>query len=66
VWSTDDPAIGREAAEACGRHVEGPYRFEILPGVSHWVPEEAPDDLNRLLLDHLARASTRSGDAQAQ
>jgi pimeloyl-ACP methyl ester carboxylesterase len=66
VWSTDDPAIGREAAEACRRHVEGPYRFEILPGVSHWVPEDAPDDLNRLLLDHLARASTRSGDAQAQ
>jgi pimeloyl-ACP methyl ester carboxylesterase len=53
VWSTNDPALGREAAEATARYVEGPYRFEVLDGVSHWIPEEAPDALNRLLLDHL-------------
>ena len=55
VWSTEDPALGREAAEATGRFVEGPYRFEVLDGVSHWVAEQAPDRLNALLLDHLAR-----------
>lgn len=54
VWSTDDMALGREAAEATGGHVAGPYRFEVLEGVSHWVPEAAADDLNRLLLEHLA------------
>lgn len=54
VWSDQDPAIGREAAEGTAAHVEGPYRFEVLAGVSHWVPEAAPDELNRLLLDHLA------------
>jgi pimeloyl-ACP methyl ester carboxylesterase len=54
VWSTDDMALGREAAEDTGNHVEGPYRFEVLEGVSHWVPEAAPADLERLLLDHLA------------
>ena len=59
VWSTDEPAIGREAVEACGRYVEGPYRMEVLEGVGHWIPEEAPDDLNRLPLSHLSR----SGDA---
>jgi pimeloyl-ACP methyl ester carboxylesterase len=53
VWSTNDPALGREAAEATGQHVAGPYRFEVLEGVSHWVPEDAPDTLNALLLDHL-------------
>ena len=53
VWSTDDQAIGRRAAEACGKFVSGPYRFEVLEGVSHWIPETAPDDLNRLLLEHL-------------
>jgi pimeloyl-ACP methyl ester carboxylesterase len=57
VWSTNDPALGREAAEATGEHVDGPYRFEVLEGVSHWVPEEAPDALNALLLDHLGSAS---------
>lgn len=54
VWSTDDMALGREAAEASGKYVTGEYRFEVLEGVSHWIPEAAPDDLNRLLLEHLA------------
>jgi pimeloyl-ACP methyl ester carboxylesterase len=53
VWSTNDPALGREAAEATAGQVEGPYRFEELEDVSHWIPEEAPDALNRLLLGHL-------------
>jgi len=54
VWSTADIAIGREGAEATAEHVEGRYRFEVLEGVSHWIPEEAADELNRLLLDHLS------------
>jgi pimeloyl-ACP methyl ester carboxylesterase len=53
VWSTADSAIGRRSAESCGRFVSGRYRFEVLEGVSHWIPETAPDALNRLLLDHL-------------
>jgi pimeloyl-ACP methyl ester carboxylesterase len=28
----------------------------VLEGVSHWIPEEAPDRLNELLLEHLASA----------
>lgn len=54
VWSTEDMALGREAAEATASHVEGPYRFEVLEGVSHWVPEEAATDLSRLLGEHLS------------
>jgi pimeloyl-ACP methyl ester carboxylesterase len=53
VWSTQDIALGRQAAEATAQWVSGPYRFEILEGVSHWIPEAAPQDLNRLLLEHL-------------
>ena len=56
VWSTEDVALGRTAAEATAAHVRAPYRFEVLEGVSHWVPEQAPDVLSRLLLEHL-RAS---------
>jgi pimeloyl-ACP methyl ester carboxylesterase len=58
VWSTEDVALGREAAEATGLHVPGPYRFEVLDGVSHWIAEQAPDRLTPLLLDHLGSAST--------
>jgi pimeloyl-ACP methyl ester carboxylesterase len=53
VWSTEDIALGRQAAEATAQWVSGPYRFEVLDGVSHWIPEAAPDDLSRLLLEHL-------------
>jgi pimeloyl-ACP methyl ester carboxylesterase len=54
VWSTRDAAIGEVAARAAEQHVEGPYRFEVLEGVSHWITEEAPQQMSKLLLEHLA------------
>ena len=54
VWSDKDVAIGRDAAEATAEHVQGPYRFEVLTGVNHWIPEVAPDELDRLLVEHLS------------
>lgn len=54
AWSDADAVFGRFAAEHTADHVSGPYRFENLDGVSHWVPEEAPDRLVPLLLAHLA------------
>jgi pimeloyl-ACP methyl ester carboxylesterase len=53
VWSTHDSAFGPTAAQETRRWVSGPYRFEILQGVSHWVPEEAPETLSGLMLQHL-------------
>ncbi|MCU1499931.1 MAG: alpha/beta hydrolase [Acidimicrobiales bacterium] len=54
VWSTEDIAFGRTAAELTGGQVDGPYTFEVLQGVSHWVPEAAPDELAGFVLTHLA------------
>ena len=54
VWSTEDIALGRVAAEATVDWVAAQYRFEVLAGVSHWIPEMAPDELNAVLLGHLA------------
>jgi pimeloyl-ACP methyl ester carboxylesterase len=54
VWSTGDRALGRTAAEATAEWVAGRYRFDVLEGVSHWVPEEAPQELGRMLLEHLS------------
>ncbi len=56
VWSTDDVALGRDGAEATAAYVDGPYRFEVLEGVSHWIPEEVPGTLTPLLLEHLTSA----------
>jgi pimeloyl-ACP methyl ester carboxylesterase len=56
VWSDGDEALGRYGAERTGAHVAGPYRFVELSGVSHWIPEQAPDRLVPPLLEHLASA----------
>jgi len=53
VWSTEDPALGRRQAENTARHVAGAYRFEVIDGVDHWLPELAPERVNALLLEHL-------------
>jgi pimeloyl-ACP methyl ester carboxylesterase len=33
--------------------VEGSWRYEEISGASHWVPLDAPDRLNELLLEWL-------------
>ncbi|HEX3794954.1 MAG TPA: alpha/beta hydrolase [Acidimicrobiales bacterium] len=53
VWSSGDAVLGRVAAEATADYVGGLYEFAELEGVSHWIPELAPDELNHLLLRHL-------------
>jgi len=55
VWSTEDIALGRTAAEATEAFVAGPYRFVVLDGVSHWVPEEAADRVVEELLAAVRR-----------
>lgn len=54
VWSDKDVAIGRTAAQACAAHVTGDYRFVVLPGVSHWIPDEAPGPLAEAILARCA------------
>lgn len=54
VWSDGDLAIGRGPAEACAGHVTGDYTFVELSGVSHWIPEEAPDALADAILDRIS------------
>ena len=50
VWSDRDAAVGRVAAERCGKHVTGDYRFVELPGVSHWIADQAPQELTDAVL----------------
>lgn len=51
VWSDGDTALCRDGAELTGDYVDAPYRFEVIPGVNHWVPENAAARLSELLLD---------------
>ena len=54
VWGSDDPALGRAAAEGSAAYVTGPYRFVELEGAGHWIPETEAETFARLVLAHLA------------
>ncbi len=45
VWSDGDLYVGRDSLAGNERFVEGPYDLVVLPGVSHWIPTQAPDAL---------------------
>jgi pimeloyl-ACP methyl ester carboxylesterase len=54
VWSDQDPAIGPEGPYATERYVNGPYKFVVLEGIGHWIPELAAERFSAELLTHLA------------
>ncbi len=56
IWGDADATVGRVAADGTAEHVAGPYRFEVLPGVGHFVTDQAGDKVTELLLDFLATA----------
>jgi pimeloyl-ACP methyl ester carboxylesterase len=56
IWGEDDHSVGRSAASFTAQHVTGPYRFEVLPGIGHFITDQIPAAVTRLLLSHLATA----------
>jgi pimeloyl-ACP methyl ester carboxylesterase len=53
IWSDRDHYLDGERMRNSGALVKGPWRYEEIPDASHWVPLDAPDRLNGLLLDWL-------------
>lgn len=53
VWSTNDIALTEEQMTGSQKYVTGPWRYERLEDIGHWIPTEAPGQLNELLLDFL-------------
>jgi pimeloyl-ACP methyl ester carboxylesterase len=58
IWSTDDHYLDGERMERSGAYVQAPRRYEVIEGASHWIPLDAPDRLNALLLDWLHGPAT--------
>jgi pimeloyl-ACP methyl ester carboxylesterase len=53
VWSSGDFALTEAQMRDSSAFVTGSWRYERLEGPGHWMQLEAPDDVNRLLLDFL-------------
>jgi pimeloyl-ACP methyl ester carboxylesterase len=57
VWSTGDAFLGRAATELTARHVDAPYRLEVLEDVPHWIPEVAAGRAAELITVHVKSAA---------
>jgi len=53
IWGVDDFALGIELTHGMDHLFENKPRIEYVPDTSHWVMEERPEVVNRLLLDFL-------------
>jgi pimeloyl-ACP methyl ester carboxylesterase len=53
VWSSRDSALTEKQMTGSQQYVDGPWRYERIEGASHWMQLDAPDEVNRLLLDFL-------------
>jgi pimeloyl-ACP methyl ester carboxylesterase len=56
IWGEEDIALGKELTVGTERLVED-FELHYLPGVGHFVQQEAPERVNELLLAHLARVT---------
>jgi epoxide hydrolase 4 len=48
LWGEEDSALGKELTYGTGRHVRD-LTLRYLPRVSHWVQQEAPEQVNAML-----------------
>ena len=53
VWGNRDQSVGRPAAEGTREYVDAPCEFVEVPGVGHFVTDEAPGVFPPLLDGHL-------------
>jgi pimeloyl-ACP methyl ester carboxylesterase len=53
VWSSGDMALTEVQMTGSAEHVAGPWRYERIDDVGHWMQLEAPERVNDLLLDFL-------------
>ncbi len=49
-----DPCVPTRSAQASARYVDGPYRWRLLEGAGHFLPEEQPDRFDSALRNWLA------------
>jgi pimeloyl-ACP methyl ester carboxylesterase len=55
IWGDADATVGRVAAEGTGEFVGAAYAMEVLPGVGHFVMDQAAGRATELLLAHLKK-----------
>jgi pimeloyl-ACP methyl ester carboxylesterase len=57
IWSDGDLAMVESAMVQSAGFVKGSWEYHCVSGAGHWIPVDAPDEVNALLLGFLGRRS---------
>lgn len=58
VWSSKDGALTERSMTGSAAYVMGSWRYERIDNVGHWIPLDAPEKVDALLLDFLDVSAT--------
>jgi pimeloyl-ACP methyl ester carboxylesterase len=59
IWSSRDHYLIEDGVKCSDSQVSGSWRYERIDGASHWIPVDAPQRLNELLLGFFAEEPRR-------
>ncbi|SEO12362.1 Pimeloyl-ACP methyl ester carboxylesterase [Rhodospirillales bacterium URHD0017] len=55
IWGDADATVGPDAAHGTGEFIAAAFAMEVLPGVGHFIMDQAPAKAAELLLAHLKK-----------
>jgi epoxide hydrolase 4 len=55
LWSEEDAFLSRQLVQGLEQLVAAPFALKLVPDCGHWMQQEAPQMVNRELLDFLRR-----------
>jgi len=55
IWGDADATVGPDAAHGTGEFVGAAFAMEVLPGIGHFIMDQAPAKATELLLAHLKK-----------
>jgi pimeloyl-ACP methyl ester carboxylesterase len=55
IWGDNDATVGPDAAHGTAEFVSASFAMEVLPGVGHFVMDQAPAKATELMLAHIAK-----------
>ncbi|CAN5702266.1 alpha/beta hydrolase [soil metagenome] len=55
IWGDADATVGPDAAHGTGEFIGAAYAMEVLPGIGHFVMDQAPARATEWLLAHLKK-----------
>ncbi len=53
LWGQDDAFLSHKLTEGLENFISAPYQIKVVPDCGHWIQQEAPQTVNRELLDFL-------------